>query len=88
LKALRRKASNCVCFKKKGEISMIESEYVGIKKVKGKLACKQCGTVEPEVKTTTHIDGVDFYTWAGNCTKCGNAISITKERKDNWAGGY
>jgi hypothetical protein len=64
------------------------AEYVGIKKVDGKLACEQCGTIEPKVKTTTHIDGVDFYTWAGNCTKCGNAISITKERKDNWAGGY
>jgi len=64
------------------------TEYAGVKKVDGKLTCEQCGTVDPEVRMTTHIDGVNFYTWAGNCAKCGNAITVTKERKDNWAGDY
>lgn len=63
---------------------MSEANYVGLKKIKGKLTCNNCNTIEPEVKMTTHINGVDFSTWSGTCKKCNNIISITYTKKSNF----
>ena len=39
-----------------------------------------CGCENPNLKMTSHIDGVDFYSYQYNC-QCGNIINVKYKRK-------
>lgn len=39
-----------------------------------------CGCENPSLKMTSHIDGIDFYSYQYNC-QCGNSITVDYKRK-------
>ena len=39
-----------------------------------------CGCENPSLKMTSHIDGVDFYSYQNKC-QCGNIINVNYKRK-------
>ena len=40
-----------------------------------------CGCENPILKMTSHIDGIDFYSYQYNC-QCGNSIEVNYKRKN------
>ena len=40
-----------------------------------------CGCENPILKITSHIDGVDFYSYQYKC-QCGNCIAVNYKRKN------